>query len=106
MLAELEWDTLKLRRQAARLTLLYKVTSDQVAIPASKFLTPVARPTSHNNSKAFQRPRAKKDYYKNSFFPRSISEWSLLPEPLVNSSTHINFKQELTNHLRATITNV
>ena len=106
MLAELEWDTLKLCRQAARLTLLYKVTSDQVAIPASKFLTPVARPARHNNSKAFQRPRAKKDCYKNSFFPRTISEWNLLPEPLVNSSTHISFKQELTNHLRTTITNV
>ena len=48
MLAELEWDTLKLRRQAARLTLLYKVTSDQVAVPATKkFLIPVASPTRH-----------------------------------------------------------
>ena len=81
MLAEFDWDHFELRRQAARLTLLYKVTSDQVAIPASKFLTPVARPTRHNNSKAFQRPRAKKDCYKNSFFPRTISEWNLLPEP-------------------------
>ena len=80
MLAELDWDTLKLRRQAARLTLLYKVTSDQAAITALKFLTPVARPTRHNNSKAFQRPRAKKDCYKNSFFPRTISEWNVLPE--------------------------
>ena len=59
-LAELEWDIQKFRRQAARLTLLYKVRSDQVAIPAQKFLTLVARPTRHNNSKAFQRPRAKK----------------------------------------------
>jgi hypothetical protein len=50
MLADLEWDTLQLRRQAARLTLLYKVSSDQVAIPASKFLTPVARSTRHNNT--------------------------------------------------------
>ena len=70
-----------------------------------KFLTPFARPTRHNNSKAFQRPRAKKDCYKNSFFPRTISEWNLLPETLINSSTHINFKQEVTNHLRTT-TNV
>ena len=106
MLAQLDWDTLKLRRQAARLTLLYKVTSDQVAIPASKFLTSVAHPTRRNNSKAFQGPTAKKDCYKNSFFPRTISEWNLLPELLVNSSTHINFKQEVTNHLRTTTTNV
>ena len=35
--AELEWDTLKLRIQAARLTPLYKITSEQVAIQRKSF---------------------------------------------------------------------
>ena len=104
MLADLKWDTLQLRRQAARLTLLYKVSSDQVAIPASKFLTPVARPTRHNNSKAYQRPSTKKDCYKNSFFPKTISDWNILPEPLVNIATKETFKTQVTNHLKKTTT--
>ena len=40
-------------------------------------------------------PRAKKDCYKNTFFLRRISEWNILPEPLVNLMTHITFKQEV-----------
>ena len=80
MLAELEWDSLSLRRQAARLTMLHKIQTDQIAIQPSNFLTPVARPTRRNNSKSFLRPSANKNCYSHSFFPRTIAEWNCLPE--------------------------
>ena len=71
MLEDLKWDSLQMRRQANRLTLLYKsINHGQVAIPAQMFLTPVVRPTRRNNNQAFIRPQASKDVYKNLFFPK------------------------------------
>ena len=100
MLENLKWDTLQMRRQVSRLTVLYKSINDQVAIPAQSFLTPVARSTRRNNSKAFIRPHATKDCYKHSFFPQTISEWNFLPEAVVNSTSSDTFKELVTNHLR------
>ncbi len=100
MLLKLNLDPLQLRRQATRLTLMYKITNSQVAIPAQKFLTPVARPTRRNNSRAYQRPRANKNCYNNSFFPKTIAEWNSLPEHLVNINTPEAFKEQVTEHLR------
>ena len=80
----LEWDTLQLRRMAARLAQMHKIVNGQVAIPASDPLLPAKRPSRHFNSKSFIWPRTKKDSFKNSFIPRTIHEWNSLPEHLVN----------------------
>ena len=32
-------------------------------------------------------PRAKKDIFKFSFFPRTINEWNSLPEEIVNTTS-------------------
>ena len=101
MLEDLKWDSLQMRRQANRLTLLYKSINGQVAIPAQTFLTPVVRPTRRNNSQAFIRPQASKDAYKNSFFPKTINEWNILPEAIVKSPTSEIFKEQVINHLRS-----
>ena len=100
MLKTLQWDTLQMRRQATRLTMLHKVNAGQVAIPAQKFLTPVVRPIRQNNSLAYLRPRAKKNCYKDSYFPRTIHEWNVLPEHIVNIPTTTTFKTQVTDHLR------
>ena len=97
----LKWDSLQMRRQANRLTLLNKSINGQVAIPAQMFLTPVVRPIRRNNSQAFIRPQASKDIYKNSFFPKTINEWNILPEAIVKSPTSEIFKEQDTNHLRS-----
>ncbi len=81
--------------------MMYKIVNGQVAIPAQKFLTPVSRPTRHNNSKAFLRPRANKNCYKDSFFPRTIPEWNLLPETIINAKSSVTFKEATTTHLRS-----
>ena len=100
MLEDLKWDSLQMRHQANRLTLLYKSINGQVAIPAQTFLTPVVRPTCRNNSLAFICPQASKDIYKNSFFPQTIHEWNILPEAIVTAPTSEIFKEQVTNHLR------
>ena len=100
MLQKLEWDSLQTRRSAARLTMMFKIVNSQVAIPASKFLQPTLRPSRHHNSKSFIRPQATKDCFKNSFFPRTISQWNSLPETIVNSTTTEVFKEQVTSYLR------
>ena len=39
--------------------------------------------------------RAKKDIFKFSLFPRTINEWSCLPEDTVNSKTVDSFKSKV-----------
>ena len=49
------------------------------------------------NSHAFKyrMPKVSKDVFKFSFFPRSITEWNLLPADLVNCKSLSNFKLNL-----------
>ena len=102
MLKNLEWDTLQLRRKAARLTMMNmmnKIVNSQVAMPASDLLLPAKRPSRHSSSKSFIWPRTK-DCFKNSFIPRTIHEWNSLPEHLVSINLTETFKEEVTKHLR------
>ena len=100
MLKTLEWDTLQLRRQVNRLSLLHKTVHGQVAIPAQQFLLPVNRPTRRNNSAAFIRPRANKSCYQDSFFPRTIPEWNILPDTIINITDSEAFKRATLTHLK------
>ena len=43
----------------------------------------------------YRMPKVSKDVFKFSFFPRSITEWNLLPADLVNCKTLSNFKLNL-----------
>ena len=43
-------------------------------------------------------PRAKKDIFKFSFFPRTINEWNSLPEDIVNTTSVDSFKSKLVNN--------
>ena len=100
MIDRLEWEPLQTRRKISRMAMFHKIQSGQVAIPAQKFLQPVTRPTRHHNSKAFQRYQPKKDCYKNTFFPRSIADWNILPENLINISNTETLKQALSTHYK------
>ena len=54
MLQDLNWRTLDQRRIDSRLVLLYKVTYDLVAIPASDYLIRNTRPSSRNHPIAYR----------------------------------------------------
>ena len=96
MLQQLKWQTLETRRKHARLTMLYKISKQQVDTPGLKsLLQPITRPSRHHNSKAYQIPETSKEYIKNSFFPRTIREWNVLPESAVNSPSIDSFKNSL-----------
>ena len=66
------------RRIDCRL-MLYKVTYDLVAIPASDYLTPTRRQSRHIHTLAYRQIPTFKSYDKYTFFPRTIIHWNALP---------------------------
>ena len=71
MIKDLNWRTLEQRRIDSRLTLMYKITYDLVAIPAADYLIPNTRQSRHNHLRAYRQIPTLKDYYKYTFFPRN-----------------------------------
>jgi hypothetical protein len=69
MLEHLEWKSLEQRRKDARLTMMYKITNEKVAIPKEGRLIPPKRLSRNMHDKSFQIPSAASDYRKYSFFP-------------------------------------
>ena len=79
MIKDLNWRILEQRRIDSRLTLIYKITYDLVAIPAADYLIPNTRQSRHNHLRAYRQIPTLKDYYKYTFFPRTIVHWNALP---------------------------
>ena len=73
MLNNLNWCPLDQRHIDCRLVMLYKVTYDLVAIPASNYLTPNRKQSRHIHSLAYRQIPTLKNYYINtpSFLERS-----------------------------------
>ena len=76
---DLNWHTLEQRRIDSRLTLMYKITYDLVAIPAADYLIPNTRQSRHNHLLAYKKIPILKDYCKYTFFPRTIVHWNAFP---------------------------
>ena len=79
MLQGLNWRTLDQRRIDSRLVLLYKVTYGLVAISAADYLVRNTRPFIRTHPLAYRQISTLKDYYKFTFFPRTIIHWNALP---------------------------
>ena len=69
MLKDLNWRPLDQRRIDSRLVMMYKVTYDLVAIPASDFLVRNTRASRHIHPLAYRQIQTLKDYYRFTFFP-------------------------------------
>ena len=91
----LGWDILESRRTKAQLTMFYKITTDLVDIPAEDYLIPAQRVTRPSHSRSYHQPFASTSYYKNSFFPRTVSSWNSLPAEVAEAPDLVSFKQGL-----------
>ena len=78
MIKDLNWRTLEQRRIDSRHTLMVKITYDLLAIPAAAYLIPNTRQSRHNHLLAYRQIPTLKDYYKYTFFPRTIVHWNAL----------------------------
>ena len=79
MMKDLNWLPLDRRHIDSRLIMLYKVTYDLVAIPASQYLTRNTRPSRHIHPLSYRQIPTLNEYYSFTFFPRSIIHWNALP---------------------------
>ena len=87
MQTDLGWHRLSVRREQARLILMFKLCHSLVNIDSSATLIPITRPTRHSHPYTYQRPAAVKNYHYLSFYPRTISQWNGLPASLVCAPT-------------------
>ena len=88
----LGWKPLENRRAVSRLALLYKSIHYTVAINTDEHLTSQADNKIHTRKSceiSFTHPTVKKDCYKHSFLPRTMTEWNLLP-PDIRQSTSVD----------------
>ena len=97
MLDELEWPSLKTRREQSSLTFFYKIHSGTVSLDKDKYLTPAPnlRRTRASHESQYTRYLAYFDALKNSFFPRAIPMWNSLPSSVVSSKTIEKFKAQI-----------
>jgi hypothetical protein len=95
MLRTLSWISLQARRRHARLTMMYKVLNETVAVPAAPLLQPAYARTRASHSRKLQHLTTHTTIYNQSFFPRTVPEWNSLPPELVSSESAEVFKTRL-----------
>ena len=81
---QLELPPLSTRRKIARITLLHKAIHEKVAIPIPSYIIKPTRTSRFHHPKRYIQIRPKKDVYKYSFFPRTIRDWNLLSDELLD----------------------
>ena len=101
---QLNWPSLSVRRLQSRLVLFYKICHQNIAIPIPPYLQIPLRTTRHTsnineNSYRYRQLSTSTDTYKYSYFPRTITDWNLLPPSLCATPTVQSFKGGLTRHL-------
>jgi hypothetical protein len=95
MLNHLGWRTLEQRRADQRLTMLYKITNNLVAINPAVYITPVTRATRHSHHLGFIQFSTRKDHFRLSYFPRTVIQWNKLPLCVVQSPSVEVFKLQV-----------
>ena len=93
MLTNLQWTPLETRREDQRLAMMYKISHGLVAIDPAEFMAPAVTSSRRiNNTWAFFVPRTNTEFYRNSYFPRTVRAWNLLPETAVSACSLPTFK--------------
>ena len=97
MLQILGCQTLSERRRVARLSMFYKIQNQLVAIDPSEYLTSKNHkfPTRRENTQAYFIPSSTRDFYKMSFFPRTVREWNCLSEDAIKAPSLTAFKHQI-----------
>ena len=76
MLDHLEWESLEARRAKNQLTMFFKIIHGLVDIPACDYLVLASTRKRSQHSLKFLQILVSSEYYKFSFFPRSVCHWN------------------------------
>lgn len=102
MISKLKWPSLSSRRAVSRLTMVYRIMNNLVAIPPDTFFTINSSKTRKNHNMCFQTYRPRGNIDKFAFAQRTILEWNKLPSTVVNAVSLDQFKDLVTNHYEST----
>ena len=91
MLEHLKWPTLEERRAKTKVTMVYRIVRQQVAIGPDTVLIP-STASNRGHKFKFLVPYARTHVHKSSFFPSAIRLWNALPPKAVESRTLDSFK--------------
>jgi hypothetical protein len=103
MLNHLNWNTLENRRNINRVTMLYKITHNLVAIDHNLYL--VKQPIMHtrnSNILQYQLFNTRTNYFKHSFSPHTVVLWNSLSHATLMASTLDQFKSLAQSHYNET----
>ncbi len=95
MLGDLGWESLALRRQNARLCMMYKITHGPALASWLQHLTPNTRITRGSHPWRYTPISPHNDVYKYSFLPRTVIAWNSLPPDLVSRPSLDSFRAGL-----------
>ena len=98
MLSSLQWPTIQQRRLNIRMCMIYKIIHNLVAIPQDNYFIPKCRLTPNQHPYTFMQYQPSRDYFKFSFFPRSIPQWNSLPTAIVTAPSLVSFQNRLVAH--------
>uniref|UniRef100_A0A224YVX5 Endonuclease/reverse transcriptase n=1 Tax=Rhipicephalus zambeziensis TaxID=60191 RepID=A0A224YVX5_9ACAR len=102
LLKKADLDTLQARRQHDRLKYMFLLYHDKLRINKDAYIETV-----HRRSTRSEHPKKLKEYscktkaFKNSFFPRTVTNWNALSADLINCATVQSFMANL-KHQRPT----
>ena len=79
LLLDLKWKSLETRRKESRLTMMYKIVNQQVAVDSDKHLMKPQKQSRSANTNSYVVPYASITSRQQSFFPRTMRDWNQLP---------------------------
>jgi hypothetical protein len=95
MLQQLNWTPLEIRRNNARLVMMYRIVYELVDIPSAPHLQKSSLYGTRGHSIKFLVPHSRTSVYRNSYFPQAIRLWNNLPGQLVVAVSLDSFKAQL-----------
>ncbi len=98
MMKKLGWKTLKDRRRELRLSLLYKIVNEKVAIQSDTLLTKADARTRSSHQHKYRQYTCNTNSFKSSFIPRTIPEWNALPAGVIEAPNTGAFKAAVSKH--------
>ena len=95
LLNQLQWQTLLQRRTNSKVTMLYRIHHQLVAIPAGPPYIIYSSTTTGGHHLQLQQHHCRINSYQHSFFPSVVNLWNQLPSDTVGAASLTQFKNRL-----------
>ena len=97
MLSNIGWDTLEIRRKVSRLCFLFKLYHGECKLDCNDIILEPCFKGRGDHRKKIRRIQSRLLPYHNSFFPRTIREWNMLPARMLEIESAQDFRKLLSD---------